>query len=424
MPDRRHALRVFFILATIFGLVFMQRTGPGLVTPTLIRQFHVTPVTLSFMTVAQYLAYALLQIPVGYWGQRYGPERFVALGTILDGAGTVFFGLAHNFSWIVTARLFVGVGDALIWLNIVMVLAREFDRSVFGQYLGWIQMAGTFGALLATIPLAWWIGAAGWHIPFVILGLFLIVMGLISIPILRTPKDRAAAQALPRTASALQPIWRQLAQVMRRGTRAWGPALASFGFMGAFLGFSSLLLVPYLQAAYHLSRVGASAYEAIALVGMFFGGPVAGLLSDRIGRKLPFVIFGALDALAWASLTFRPVELPPAALAISFIMMGFANGGSLVLTFASIRDLMHPEEIGVASGLVNSTAFAASALVPLLMGAVLTALGQDAIPMKESLALAVGFGASLIGLLGVLVLPTEATKAPVETRQLGALPSD
>jgi MFS family permease len=400
------------LLAVIFGLVFMQRTGPGLVGPTLIRTFHITPVVLSAMTVVQYLAYAVLQIPVGYWGQRYGPERFIVLGTILDGVGTLVFGGAPSFAWIVVARFLVGIGDGFIWLNLVMVLARRVPPAAYGRALGLVQMGGTVGALMASIPLAGWIEAAGWRLPFVVMGAVLVTFGVLARRWLGVPGG-----IRPAGAPAGPALGRHVRIVLGYGARTYAPMATGFGFMGTFMGFSSLMLVPYLEGAYGLTRVGASALEAAGLVGMVFAAPLVGALSDRVGRKGPLVAFGLVNVLVWAIMAARPTGLPDPAMVVLFAAMGCSAGSILVLMFAALREVQAPEDIGVASGLANAANFLAAGIVPLAMGAALTHWAALPPGPRFGLMLLAPLATALVGLLGALRMPVQAPRpAPAKNR--------
>ncbi|MCL4352409.1 MAG: hypothetical protein M1318_07180 [Firmicutes bacterium] len=95
--SKSHAAIILSTLAAIYGLIFMERTAPGLVTPELLVLFHISPATLSLMTMAQYLVYAVLQIPVAIGGTRFRPERLLVLGTVADGVGTLLFAVSHSF---------------------------------------------------------------------------------------------------------------------------------------------------------------------------------------------------------------------------------------------------------------------------------------------------------------------------------------
>lgn len=382
---RWHAGLILAILALTYGLIFMERTAPGLVTPDLLRQFHISPSTLSLMTLGQYLVYALLQIPVALGARRFRPEYLLALGAIADGGGTLIFSLSHSFAMVVFSRVVVGIGDAFIWLNIVAVLARWFSFGVFGRVLGITGMSGNLGALVATIPLAVWVEASGWRAPFFVMGLVLMGLAIVNWGIFTRlspvhPDLRAAPEAVP---------WKP---VFRRRRSLAAVCLAHFGLMGPFLGFVSLLAVPYLRQHYHLSEVAASTFLAFGLLGSLGGGPIGGWLTDTFGVRKPYAAISLLNVAVWAILAFGPVRLSVPFLAFLFAMLGFANGAS-VLTFAMVRERFSGDEVGLASGIANMSGFFGAVLVPLVMGWALAhgaSRWQLAVPLPFAAAAAVG----------------------------------
>ncbi|NMP20887.1 MFS transporter [Sulfobacillus harzensis] len=388
MESRRwQAILILLVLALTYGLIFMERTAPGLVTPELMRQFHLTPGILSLMTIGQYLVYAVLQIPVALGARRFRAEHLLVVGTVFDGMGTVMFGLSHSFSMVVVSRVLVGLGDALIWLNIVAVLARWFSFGIFGRVLGITGMSGNVGALVATIPLAVWVEASGWRAPFAVMGWTLIALAAASFvifwrlrpmhPEVRVPQERAP--------------WDQ---VFRQRRELWAVALGHFGLMGPFLGFVSLYAVPYLRTNYGLNEVAASTFLAFGLAGALLGGPPAGMLADKWGVRRPYAAVTVLNALVWVVLAvFR---LPLSLMAVLFILLGAANGAA-VLTFATVRERFPNPAQGLASGIANTAGFLGAVLVPAGMG---LALSLHASPRVE-LMVAVPFAlsASLVGVL-------------------------
>src|SRR5690348_3657148 len=81
-------------------------------------------------------------------------------------------------------------------------------------------------------------------------------------------------------------------------TCAWGEGVDGFD-----LGILAVVL-PSLMKDLNVSPVEAGLIGASSLIGLFFGAPLVGLLSDRFGRKnlftidlILFVIFGGLQAV-------------------------------------------------------------------------------------------------------------------------------
>lgn len=388
--SRTHALVILSTVAAIYGLIFMERTAPGLVTPELLVLFHISPAVLSLMTMGQYMVYAALQIPVAVGGARFRPERLLVIGAVADGLGTVMFAESHSFAMIIASRVVVGVGDALIWLNIVSVLARWFSYGVFGRVLGITAMAGNIGAIIATVPLALWIDASGWRLPFGVMGGALIVLAVAAALIFGrlTPAHPDLGVKRPDVP------W---ARVFLSGRQIISVCLAHFGLMGPFLGFVSLLAVPYLRQNYHFSEVSAGTFLAFGLLGSLVGGPMGGFLADRFGVARPYRAISMLNLAAWTTIVIWPMDLSPILLALVFAVLGMANGAS-VLTFAAVRERYAVPSVGLASGVANTAGFLSAVLVPFLMGLALS-LHQSS---RVELAVVIPF--AVIGIMGTAAL--------------------
>ena len=76
---------VFGTALLAYYLIVSQRTAPGLITEQLMKDFHVSASVIGLMTSIQFLAYAGLQIPIGLLSDRYGPNRFLIIGSLLNG---------------------------------------------------------------------------------------------------------------------------------------------------------------------------------------------------------------------------------------------------------------------------------------------------------------------------------------------------
>ena len=398
--ERLKPALVLVTVATIYALIFMERTAPGLITTQLLRTFQIRVSTLSWMTMGQYLIYALLQIPVAIGGRRFRPERLLVMGTLADGLGTLLFGASHSFGLIIMSRIVVGFGDALIWLNIVSVLGSWFSYGVFGRVLGLTAMSGNLGALIATVPLAVWIDGAGWRMPFVVLGAILVTLAGASLVIF------TKVSAVQELVVSRRPIpWRD---VFGQTRHVVSVSLTHFGVMGPCLGFISIFAVPYLRHSYHFSEVSAGAYLALGLLGSLVGGPIAGWLSDRYGVKDPYRAIAMANLLAWGALVVWPEGLAPWLLGIVFVTLGFATGSS-VLTFAAARLLFSSESAGLASGAANTAGFLSAVLVPGVIGLVLARHLGARVEMLSVLPFA------LSGLVGTIILGRVIGKAEPST---------
>ncbi|WP_067924378.1 MFS transporter [Alicyclobacillus shizuokensis] len=407
-------------IAVSYLLVFTQRTGPGVISDQLQSEFHVSAAVLGTITSIQYLLYMLLQIPVGLYGDKSGPERMLVCGVLCDGAGTLLFASAHSFGWLLAGRAIVGLGDALIWVNIVLILGKWFAKGRFAAVLGVVNTAGNLGALVTSIPLAAWIAAAGWHFPFTVIGALLLAAGVLDGLVLMGKGPAQAASAATTGSVRVQkvPIRRLLAGVVR-DRLAWSTFCCHFGAMGTYLAMVSLWVVPFFMDVYRLSRAEAAWFTLIAFVGALVASPVMGWVSDRLkDRQRPYLATQTLAAASWLSVVLWRGEPPLTVSGAVMFIVGFGCGSSL-LTFAAIRDHVCPERSGVTSGFANTGGFLSAVLLPVLFGAVMDAVGGggqaelSATRHAYAAAFVLPTVFSLVGVFGSLLLP-RASRVPSE----------
>jgi len=137
--------------------------------------------------------------------------------------------------------------------------------------------------------------------------------------------------------------------------------------------------VRYLQDARGFDYATAVLRSAIVPVGWIIGCPLLGFVSDRIGRRKPVIVGGAvvlLACLAW--ILYGPLgTLPPYILGL---VAGIASGAAM-LPYTVIKEANPPGVSGTATGVVNFLNFTFSALLGPVFGARLMRISGGVTPM-------------------------------------------
>ncbi|WP_176344319.1 MFS transporter [Priestia aryabhattai] len=403
---------VFGTALLAYYLIVSQRTAPGLITEQLMKDFHVSASVIGLMTSIQFLAYAGLQIPVGLLSDRYGPNRFLIIGSLLTGIGSLIYSTAPNEYVLIFSRLLVGTGDSMIFVNLVLILSQWFKGNEFVKLLGLIGLVGSVGSLSATVPLSMWISFSGWRVPFLSIGLVLIAVSyLLYVVLVIKPKRLFVDDAKANKASVKTPesVWAILKRVMTT-RQAWATFLCHFGVVGTYIGFIGSWGVPYGMNVFHLSRADASQLIMYGLFGAMIGGPLISWISSRLNSiKKIYSLIHLIVVLSWTGLLLTGVKPSFMLVVILLFIIGFGNGAS-ALTFAVVRQSFSVKEVGVVSGFANMGGFLSAVLLPSIFGNVLDLFPERSLHVGYHYAFMIPILFSMMGLLGVLLIKEKGKK--------------
>jgi MFS family permease len=133
------------------------------------------------------------------------------------------------------------------------------------------------------------------------------------------------------------------------------------------LGFGALWSVPWLTTVHGYSTVQAGGIASMMFVGWAVFSPFVGWLSDKIGRRNPVMMLGAL--LCLLSFAVLIIYTPNAtSMIMCLIFLSGAGGCTMTAGFSSVRELNLPDFSSTALGLMNMFIVGAGAVVQPLIG--------------------------------------------------------
>jgi MFS family permease len=315
----------FFLYSTVTGLVFAKLYFPN-----------------SDPFIATLQAYAVFFVgfvarPVGaaifgHYGDRIGRKSALIATLLLTGFATFAVALVPTYEQIgiwgaillLVLRFLQGVGVGGEWSGSVL-LSMEWAKT--NQHRGFIASCpqlgapcGLFLANLAVLAFSWLSGDQfltwGWRIPF-FLSIVMIAIGLwIRLGIMETPifarvlKEEAVARA-----PALEVFKRQPKEVILSAFARTGEQAPGYIYIAYIFTYGTAVL----QASRDFLLLG---ILVTAVLG-FIWAPIAGHLSDRIGRKrmymLAAVIAGIFGFIYFGLLDTRDPVWMFLAIALSFL---------------------------------------------------------------------------------------------------------
>ena len=407
MDQQNSRFRWVVFVSVLFTYLLMssQRTAPGLITEQVMKDFHVTATTIGLLTSMQFFVYTSLQIPMGILADRFGPNFFLIIGAIVTGLGTIIYSLGTHEFVLFFARILTGIGDATIWVNMVLILGHWFKVKEFVRLIGFAGMTGSLGFLLATVPFSAWIDLLGWRTAFFSAGIALCLSGiLLYIVLVKKPRELFPNESVTvKDEIERQNISRLLKRIVSN-RQAWALFFCHFGVVGGYVGFISSWAVPYGMNMYDMTRSDASQLIMVGLIGALIGAPLTSWISSRLETiKRPYIIVHFIILASWSAFLLFKGNPPFFMLVILFFIIGYGFGAS-ALTFAVVRQSFPIKESGLVSGFANTGGFLSAVLLPVLFGKVLDHFQSVSGSMSEGyfygFIIPVIF--SLIGLFGVM----------------------
>jgi len=130
-----------------FFMIMVDTTIVNIAVPSIQKAFDADITAVGWLNSGYLLSFAVLMLPAGRLGDRYGPRGLFISGLVLFTISSAACGLAGSIAFLIAARVVQGVGAALMTPQTMAVITRVFPAASRGAALGvWGMVAG-----LATI---------------------------------------------------------------------------------------------------------------------------------------------------------------------------------------------------------------------------------------------------------------------------------
>ena len=257
--SRSMAVRVFICFAFTYYLSALVRAITATLSPTLIPEFGLQSSDLGLLAGGYFLGFSLMQLPMGNWLDRHGPNKVILSFLVAAALGCVAFACADSFTGLFLARILTGVGVSCCLMAPLTAYRRWFDAPTQMRANSWMLMTGSLGMLSSTLPVQWLLPLVGWRILFwAMAGMVLLSMVFI---LWWVPKWEPSPAA-PNPQGAEPPWWHAYLQVWQH------PYFRRMSPLG-FFSYGGLVAMQTLWAGPWLTKV--SGYTALeAATGLFW----------------------------------------------------------------------------------------------------------------------------------------------------------
>ena len=379
---------VFLPFALGHYLSCLLRGVNAVLTAELLSSVHLNATQLGLLTSAFFLAFALVQLPVGMALDRHGPRQVQLVLMSLAALGVWLFSRGQGFIELMCARAVMGAGLGGCFMAAVKAISGVVASARLPSVHGYLIAVGGLGAASATLPVKVALDHTDWRGLFLGLALAVLAVALL----IRMLSPAPAAVMVVKQKTRILDVYRDAA-FRRTIALLLLPHSVFFGVQGLWIGR-------------WLGDVGGMTDDAVAyllylgMAAVIFGAIAMGMLTEWAGRRG----VTPMQVAAWGVLLFVLVQCAMAMnvrpglplLSVLFTLLGTVAG----LEYAIVAQSVPPGMTGRAATCLNLLIFSGAFLVQAGFGLVLGCWPSNAAHQYPPQAYQAAFG-----LLALLQLP-------------------
>lgn len=364
----RKAYGVWGVALAVYLLAVFHRSSLAVAGLVATDRFDISAAQLATFTTVQLLVYAAMQIPVGLLVDRFGPRAVLITGALTLTAAQTGFAFADSYPLAVTARVFVGIGDAMTFICVLRLVNAWFPARQIPLVTQLTGVTGQLGAVLAAVPMTIALRDLGWTPAYLLSASFGLVLTIGLVFVVRDAPHgrtiRGENLSLSRIRATLAASWRQ------PGTRLGFWMHFTTQFSATTLGL--LWGYPFLVRGEGLSPTAAGALLTIMVVALMVAGPLLARVITRHPWHRSSIVIGIVLAIAamWTVVLAWPGNAPIGVLVLLVVVVGIGGPASMI-GFDLARTSNPPERLASATAIVNQAGFVASLILVIAIGLIL-----------------------------------------------------
>ncbi|MGD0256084.1 MAG: MFS transporter [Acidimicrobiales bacterium] len=432
---RRRGDPTLTLVAVALGVMMVALDGTivAVANPKIQADLHASLANIQWVTNGYLLALAVTLITIGKFGDRFGHKKVFVTGVIgfalVSAAIGVSGSTAKSISLVIAFRVVQGVFGAMLMPTALALMRETFPGDKLNRALG--VWGGVIGASTAAGPIVGGllVQHINWESCFfinVVVGAIALVMTALFVLETR-PSPAAQSFDLPGIALLSTGLFLLIWALIKASAYGWGSGRTVGSFTGAVAAFAlfaicesrstqpllplrlfrsvSLSAGTVLTVLLMFSLFGSMFFmtffmenvrgldpvmtgvRLVPLTGMLIvGAPLAGLVINKIGPRVPMVTGMLLTSCGLFGLSRLGVASGPDDTIIWFVLVGLGLSPVIVGGADVIVGNAPVELAGVAGGLTSTAMQVGGTLGTSVLGAVMSAKVDDLLPVRWAAA--------------------------------------
>jgi sugar phosphate permease len=377
---------VLLLISLMYMITYMDRTGISIAAPAMAREFGLSQTAIGIVFSVFLWAYAIGQIPGGWFADRFGPRRILLIIVPCWSVMTAMTAMASGMASLVGTRFVFGLAESGAFPSATRAMQLWFPKQERGIVHGVTHSFSRLAVAIVPFVAVSIMVAFGWRWIFYLFGAAGLVWSLAFCLLYRNlPEEHPKVNRLelahirgyePDGAVKVIDLHQQLSppwKIIFRSANMWYIAA---GYCCFYYGtyFYMTWFPTYLLEYRHLSLKAVGTLASLPLLAGMVGDVVGGTLTDTVYRKTGKLKF-ARRIVAAPAMMASGACLIPAAMAHSAWTAIICLTASLFFLELVISPAwavpmdVGGEYSGTVSGIMNMAGSLAASVSPIIFGA-------------------------------------------------------
>ena len=351
-PNDQHLVKAWGVTlcaSLFFFYEFVQLNMFNTINADLMAAFNATATHVSNLSAFYFYTEVLFLFPAGIILDRFSTRWVIVVAMSLCTLATIGFSFSHSFEFAATMRAISGLGASFCLLSAVRLATRWFPPRHLALATGMIVMMAFLGGMLAQTPMSLVMQHFGWRDTVFYDGL----MGIVFIAIIlwQVRDFPPHSHGKEKNESVLHELgfWHSIGLAVKN-TQNW---LA--GWYTCLLNLPILIIgalwgTEFLIQAHHLTQTQAANVSVALFLGAMIGAPFMGWYSDRLGKRKPLMIWGAIVSIILVLIIMYAPDLSYMSWLVLFLLLGFFTSAQII-SYPLIAESNSNALVGSGTGL-------------------------------------------------------------------------
>ena len=375
---------ILLLISIMYLICYMDRSNISIAAPEIAKEFGLSKGAMGLVLAAFAWAYALGQVPAGWFGDRFGPKKVLTVIMSWWSVAAIATGAALGMTSLFSARFLLGLGEAGAFPVASRGMQTWFARSERGRIQGITHFFSRFAVAITPFVAGSILLAFGWRWIFYIFGCLGVVWGIAFFTIYRDhPEDhKRVNQAELAQIRGLNADGTTIALNRARPVTPWKNILGSLNMWFIAVGYGCFFFGSNFYLTWYPTYLREYRHLSIKSLGLLGSLPLfLGMTGDVVGGWLTDTIYHRTGN---ARLARRAVAAPSFILAGAFIIPAALTSDTVIsilclaASFFSLEMVIGPawavpmdvggQFSGTVTGIMNMIGAFAASLTALIYG--------------------------------------------------------